>query len=296
MSAKFNEGLVERSYHAVWERHFSTLLSANGFETFVPGVEEVHVGFDLGFARNNSSYKFTGDQFFEWMKNRIAGTTSPDSAFLYAYFYQYKLTEKVGNLSKIKDKETRDTLIGAFGYVAGANSFRAKLDTRRNVYAKGTKIRPFSQHEALCRLARVKGADVSYCTPRFLESTGIPPEPKRKLTDLNVVPVINGTPELNDGKVHYLYYENLFGKNPTWCSAPLHATLRNDPPVPRLISPLNLLRMMKANFTGEDGPVEIDYSEIEITDVDLSKDRFLEYLHALPTCTRIVNFGLPDVR
>lgn len=291
MSAKFNEGLVERSYHSLWEECFTKLLAVDGYEVFVPGKEEVHVGFDLGFAKSNPVYKFTGDDFFEWMKQRIADTISSDSAFLYAYFYQYKLTNEVKNINKVKDAETRKALID-IGYQIGSKAFRSKLDTKRNIYANGKKTRPFSQHEALCRLAKIKHADVAYCTPRFLKSDGIPPLITRSLDDLNIIPVLYSTPELSDGKSHYLYYENLLGENPVWCSEPVRATLRNEIQTPKLISPLNFMKMMKANFIGGEGVFNTDFIDLDITDKDLSRDMFLEYLNALPDCTRIVRFDL----
>jgi len=108
MSAKYNEGLIERSYHTLWEAHFATQVGSN-YETFVPGKEEVHVGYDLGFAKSKRNYKFTGNQFFDWMKNRIANTSHGDSCFLYAYFYQYKVIENVASLSKIKSQAIHRT-------------------------------------------------------------------------------------------------------------------------------------------------------------------------------------------
>ncbi|SEJ91387.1 hypothetical protein [Pseudomonas sp. NFACC07-1] len=286
MSASFNEGLVERSYHAIWERHFARLHGRQVYETFVPGKEEVYVGFDLGFAGPDPAYKFGKCEFFEWIKWRIRNTGATDSAFLFAYFYQYKLISSV-NLSKLRVTSVKSGLITA-GYDPVGKPYRAKLDTVRKLYAKGTKQHQFSQHEALCRLSRVKDAEVFYCTPKFDESMGIPSETNRKLKDLTRTPVTLSTPDFAHSSPHHLFFEDVMGINPMWCSEPIAAEPGGEISAPALLTPEQFIKFVKANYMLDESGSKVDYNEIKITEKDLERNIFIKYLDALPDCGRIV--------
>lgn len=286
MSATFNEGLVERSYHTLYERHFAALHGQHHYETYVPGKEEVYVGFDLGFAAHDPLYDFRVGDFFEWIKRRIRSTTANDSVFLFAYFYQYKLISSV-NLARIKDANVRNGLIKA-GYKPNGKPYRAKLDTVRKMYAKGTLQHPYSQHEALCRLSRVKDAQVYYCTPKFDESMGIPKEPNRTLDDLVRTPVTALTPDFANSNPHHLFFEDLAGTNPMWCSDPTPAEFSGEIRAPALLKPEQFLKFMKTNYLLDESDEKVDYRETRISDEDLRQSVFMKYLRALPECGRIV--------
>lgn len=293
MSASFNEGLIERSYHALWERHFAA-KHTSGYEVFVPGKEEVHVGYDLGFAKSRRNFKFSTDQFFDWMKQRIASTSRADNAILFAYFYQYKVIKNVACLKRIHDKTIFNGLTTNFHYNAEAEAFRTEIDTVRNTYNKGKSKRPFSQHEALCRLSRIAGVEVAYCTPRFLESDGIKPEPQRSLADLTLTRVDSKTPIFKDKDTHYLYFQDLAGKNAAWCSEPVAADSAYEPQGPELMTARQLLGLMKANYLQGDEGERVSISTTEVGQDDLSREVFIMYLNALPTCARIML--IPDAR
>lgn len=285
MSATFNEGLVERSYHTLWEKHFAGMYGSQEYETFVPGKEEVHVGFDLGFAGPDPSFKFTKGEFFNWIKSRIKDTKASSSAFVFAYFYQYKLISPV-ILSRLRDPIVKAGLITS-GYPPTGVAYRAKLDTTRKKFANNTKQHDYSQHEALCRLSRVRDAEVFYCTPKFDESMGIPSEPTRSLNDLTRTPVTLNTPDFANSAPHHLYFEDVLGANPMWCSDPIPAENGGEIRAPALLTPEQFLKFMKANYLLDDSDRKIDYNEIKISDDDLNRKLFFDYINALPACGRI---------
>lgn len=287
MSATFNEGLIERSYHTLWEDHFASKLG-RGYEVYVPGKDEVHVGFDLGFALPRRKFKFTPDDFFKWIKDRVRDTSRGDNAFLYAYFYQYKIIINVPCLSRIKDKIAMAGLRTRYGYQPNGSPFRAKLDTQRNTYSKGNKRRPFSQHEALCRFSRIKGVEVAYCTPRFTQSHGIKPPINRSINDLKLTAVDHNTPVYKDNDTHYLYFIDINGNIPVWCSDPVPGISINKPHDIRLLTPTQLLKLIKTNYLLEDSAESVIFEEQEISEDDYERERFFEYMSALPSCTRIM--------
>lgn len=286
MSAFFNEGLVERSYHALYEQHFAARHKHREFVTFVPGKEEVFVGFDLGFAAPDPTFHLSNYEFFEWIKESVRSPRINNSAFLFAYFYQYKLISSV-SLSRLRDNTVRDGLIDA-GYNPYGHPYRAKLDTLRKSFANGTKQHPLSQHEALCRLSRIPGAEVYYCTPKFDEEMGIPREPDRTLNDLTRTPVTNNTPDFAESSPHHLYFEDAYGTNPMWCSKPVPAERSREITTPKLITPPQLLQLFKANYLVMENNIKLDFNDVELTDRDLREHVFLNYLDAMPDCTRII--------
>lgn len=292
MSARYSETLIANSYHVLWEQYYAKKYNSQKFEIYIPDSEEVHVGYDLGFARPLSKFKFKDDQFFEWIKNRISRTSSADSAFLMAYFYQYKILDFVTRLSLTRNKSTKAGLIQK-GYNASAPAFRVELYTKRKLYANGTKRRPFSQHDALCRLAKIKGADVFYCSPKFLKSTGIPPVSKRVLSDLNLVKVTHQVPTYRDQETHYIYFQTMMGDNAQWCSQPTPAYIPREINLPPLLTPKQLLQLMKANYLActNDEIDTIDFKELLITEDDLRRETFLSYLTMMPECTKFVAFS-----
>lgn len=284
MSAVFNEGLIERSYHTLWETRFTTRYGSR-YLVYVPGKDEVHVGFDLGFAQPLPKFKFTSDDFFDWMKSRIRNTSRRGNAFLFGYFYQYKVIQNVPCLYRIRDKVTLEGLTNNFGYQPNGSPYRAKLNTKRNTYAKGAKLRPFSQHEALCRLSKIKEVKVAYCTPKFLK---IKSQSKRSLSDLKLTAVDCKTPVYKDSDTHYLYFEDINGNNFAWCSDPIAGTSIDEPPNVRLLTPTQLFKLIKTNYLLEDDSESVDFEQQNVTEADLVRERFLEYMTALPSCTRIM--------
>lgn len=292
MSARYSEMLIANSYHTLWETHFAAFYKKKRFEVYIPNSEEVHVGYDLAFALPLNKYGFTGDDFFEWMKLRVRNTSAGDSAFLMAYFYQYKVLDYVPRLSSTRNKSTKEGLI-LKGYVASAPAYRIELYTERKLYAARTKRRPFSQHEALCRLAKVKGADVYYCAPKFLISNGIPHISTRSLNDLNLVQVTDQVPTYRDKETHYIYFQTITGANAQWCSRPIPAQISRERELPSLLTPKQLLQLMKANYLAhQDTEIDaIDFKELPITDEDLNMRTFYDYLVLMPECTRFVAFS-----
>lgn len=296
MSATYSERIIEQSYHTVWERHFSAIYGTTSFGTFVPGSEEVHTGFDLGFASWRREYKFTADKFFAWMKKRILNTAQADNAFLCAYFFQYKLLNKVSSLSRIQDIATKEGLVN-LGYNRKGPAFRAKLDTIRNTYANGTKRRPFSQHDALCRTAKIKGTQVYYCTPTFDETMGIPMVDVRAISDLNTTLVTETTPTFRDQKTHYLYMKDRHGTDTAWCSEPIPTKSNQDLDPPPLLSPRQLLQLMKAiyiSMNDEGGIGQLDFRDLALVPSDLEPESFRRYYNVLPRATKIIGMNKPD--
>lgn len=292
MSARYSETLIANSYHVLWEQDFAAKYKKSRFEVYIPDSEEVHVGYDLGFALPLRNFKFNGDQFFDWMKDRIIRTSSADSAFVMAYFYQYKILDYVARLSSTRNKSTKAGLI-LKGYAASDPAYRIELYTERKLYANRTRRRPFSQHEALCRLAKVKGTDVFYCAPRFLMPHGIPHVSKRSLSDLNLVQVTHQVPTYRDQETHYIYFQTITGANAQWCSRPIPAHISRERDLPPLLTPKQLLQLMKANYLSysNDEIAIIDFKELPITDEDLGREKFLSYLTMMPECTRFVVFS-----
>lgn len=289
MSARFSEILIANSYHTLWETHFANLYKKKPLAVYIPNSEEVHVGYDLAFALPLKNYKLNGDELFEWMKYRIRNTSAGDSAFLMAYFYQYKVLDHVPRLSSTRNKSTKEGLI-LKGYNANSYAYRVELYTERKLYYKKSKRRPFSQHEALCRLAKVKGTNVFYCAPKFLMPHGIPHISTRSLNDLNLVRVTDQVPTYRDQETHYIYFQTITGANAQWCSRPIPALVLRESEPPPLLTPKQLLQLMKANYLAyEDPDIEaIDFNELPITDEDLNRRKFLDYLALMPECTRIV--------
>jgi hypothetical protein len=290
MPAHFNESKLQNSYHSLWEGFYAAWHGLN-YEVYIPGKEEVFVGFDVGFSCSKAKYKLSSAEFFEWIKWKVKNQSSGDSAFLYAYFLQYKLLEEVNCLNDIKSSKTKIGLSTKFGYSLNAGAYRGKLDTVRKTYAKGTKKRQFSQHEALCRLASIREADVAYCFPRYTSSTPIPNIANRKLGDLMRVSVDKDTPRLRDTETHYLYFKSTNGTSPAWCSNPKLAYLENEPPKKQLFTPIQIFKLIKANYVAlqsKERRASISIEDIEIQDSDLELDRFMQYLNALPDCTRIM--------
>ncbi|BBP70041.1 hypothetical protein PHLH6_20450 [Pseudomonas sp. Seg1] len=257
---------------------------------YIPNAEEVHVGYDLGFALPLRNFNLNGDQFFEWMKDRISDTSSADSAFLMAYFYQYKVLDYVTRLSSTRNKSTKEGLV-LKGYIASAPAYRIELYTERKLYANRTRRRPFSQHEALCRLTKVKGTNIYYCAPKFLLSNGIPHVSTRSVNDLNLVQVTNQTSTYRDKETHYIYFQTISGANAQWCSLPTPAFVSRERDLPPLLTPKQLLQLMKANYLAYSDVETIDFKEVRITDDDLSRETFLGYLSMMPECTRFVAFA-----
>lgn len=292
MSARYNETLIANSYHHLWEQYFAKKYNKKNFEVYIPDSEEVHVGYDLGFALPRRSFKFNGDDFFEWMKDRISRTSSADSAFLIAYFYQYKILDCVTRLSLTRNKLTKEGLVKK-GYNASKPAYRVELYTQRKLYANGARRRPFSQHEALCRLAKVRDANVFYCSPKFLKSQGIPPVSKRVLSDLNLIQVTQQVPTYRDKKTHYIYFQTIAGDNAQWCSRPIAANVSREINLPPLLTPMQLLQFMKANYLAcnNDDTAIIEFKELPITDKDLHRETFLSYLTMMPECTKFVLFS-----
>lgn len=290
MSASFNEDVIANSYHVLWEEFFAQKHNKKRFETYIPYNEEVHVGYDLGFALPLRNYNFRDNDFFEWMKHRIRNTVNGDSAFLMAYFYQYKVLDFVNRLSTTRNKVTKTGLINR-GYAATGSAYRAKLYTERVLYSNKTKRRPFSQHEALCRLAKVKGAEVYYSTPKFLEHHGIPDISVRSLSDLTLTQVTDKTPTYRDSETHYLYFQTVNGDNAAWCSEPIAAEVPGERDLPPLLTPRQLFQLMKANYLAGQDVEFTSFKEISITEEDLSRETFYKYLHAMPECSRFVAFS-----
>lgn len=289
MSARFNEILIANSYHTLWEAHFAALYKKKRFAVYIPYTDEVHVGFDLGFAI--PSFNMDEDEFFDWMKDRVQNPSSSDSAFLMGYFYQYKILNYVPRLSTTRNKSTKEGLI-ARGYSSSSPAYRVELYTERKLYQNKTKRRPFSQHEALCRLAKVKGAEVFYCAPQFLMPHGIPDLSIRALTDLTLVQVTDKVPTYDDQETHYIYFQTITGANAQWCSRPIPAHVSRERDLPPLLTPKQLLQLMKANYMVRniDNIDPIDFKEVSITNGDLNRGTFLSYLRAMPECTRFVAF------
>lgn len=295
MSAHFNETLIANSYHVLWEQSFAKKYKARNFEVYIPGSEEVHVGYDLSFALPLRKFKFKDDDFFKWMKERISRTSSADSAFLMAYFYQYKILNYVTRLSSTRNKSTIEGLVRK-GYNESKPAFRVELYTQRKLYAKGAKRRPFSQHEALCRLAKVKGANVFYCIPKFLKTSGIPPVSIRSLSDLNLIQVTPKVPTYRDKETHYLYFQTIAGDNAQWCSRPIAANVVEEINLPPLLTPKQLLQFIKANYLActTDEVDNISFDELPITEEDLTRETFMRYMALLPKCTRLIAFSGVD--
>ncbi|MFP2485673.1 hypothetical protein [Enterobacter ludwigii] len=295
MSAHFNETLIANSYHVLWEQSFANIYKKKYFSVYIPDSEEVHVGYDLGFAIPLRKYNFKDDDFFKWMKERIKNTSFADSAFLMAYFYQYKVLDYVTRLSLTRNKITKNGLVKK-GYNLSQAVYRVELYTQRKLYAKGGKRRPFSQHEALCRLSKVRGANVYYCTPKYLKSSGIPPVSKRSLSDLNLIQVTPQIPTYRDKETHYIYFQTIVGDNAQWCSRPIAADVVREINPPPLLTPKQLLQFMKANYLAytNDGIDDISFEELSITDEDLTRETFMSYLALMPKCTRFVAFSGVD--
>ncbi|WP_306480725.1 hypothetical protein [Limnobacter sp.] len=286
MSATFSEKKLELEYYDLWKKHFFSCFKTNQFETFIPGREEVHVGFDLGFSAKNSKFKFTADDFFEWIKNRVQSPSRKESAFLFAYFYQYKLIEELEALSIIKDKALLAALTNSCGFKEAKPAYRAKLDTKPKQYDKGTKTRPYSQHEALFRLSKVPKASVAYCTPKFIKSDGFPVH--KKLSDLCLTAVEKNTPLLNDGQSHHLYFSDKPGTLRYWCSDPINApNLNNEYSQAMLMTPTELFRLLKFNYLAIEH-ADLNFETIEIDQSDMERRRFMQFFDALPSCTRLM--------
>ena len=294
MPAHFNESKLQSSYHALWEQFYARWHGAK-FDVYVPGKEEVYVGFDVGFARSRRNFKLTSYEFFEWMKWRVNNQSVSETAFLYAYFLQYKLLQEVALLKNVKCKTTKTQLVKSFGYSLDHGAFRAKLDTTRKPYAKGVKKHVFSQHEALCRLASIREADVAYCLPRYTSQAAIPSINSRSLTDLMRVQVSESTPRLRDQDSHYLYFKSTNGTSPAWCSDPVLASIDNEPVRRELLTPTQFLQLMKANYLVLNSDLANDLTtidKVEINYADLEFENFSLYFQALPSCTRLMAFRM----
>ena len=291
MPAHFNESKLQSSYHMLWEQFYAT-WHGNNYEVYVPSKEEVYVGFDVGFARPKRKYKFASEDFFKWIKWHVKNQSAAGAAFLFAYFLQYKLLQEVQTLKNIKCTSTKTKLATSFGYSLDHGAFRAKLDTVRKPYAKGTKKHHFSQHEALCRLASIKEADVAYCLPRYTSQSPIPDVSSRALSDLMRVSVNKFTPRLRDNDSHHLYLKSTNGTSPAWCSDPVAASIEEEPPKGRLLTPKQFLQLMKANYIALESDVDTSSSidDISIEDSDLIFENFNRYFEALPSCTRLMAF------
>lgn len=288
MGAAFNEKLIELEYFHLWKRAFMPKGKKILQAVFCPGKEEVHVGFDLGFAVSKQKFKFSDDQFFDWIKSKVRNPKLKNNAFISASFFQYKLLEKILNLGRIKDKNTSNYLIKTMSFPTKPG-FRAKLDTVPNKLKSGLS-RPISQHQALCRLARIKNVQVAYCLPNF-SAPPISPPHRISLSNLFLIKVEASTPVLRDSLPHYLYFRNNLGRQPIWCSTPTNATLV-DPVVPELISPLQFLRLMKANYLMDDGEGLVDLDQQQISEEDLLRKTFKQYLRHLPECTNLAIYGM----
>jgi hypothetical protein len=297
MSAAFNEKKLELEYYHLWLQQFSSKSKYRNMEVYCPGQDEVHVGFDLGFAVQTSPQRFTSDDFFDWIKGRVGNSSSDSTAFLAACFYQYKLLLEVPDLTKIRDKTLSADLLDRCAYPADVPVYRAKLDTIPKVFAKGKKVRPYSQHEALCRLATVPKASVAYCTPSFTRKDGFPKS--KSLSDLILTSVDSTTPKLDDGKPHYLYLTDKVGTRRHWCSEPFEAVaLRADEINLTMMTPTELFRLIKFNAyafdervdQGASGDLAASYEETRIEGRDLEREVFLSYMEALPALTRIIAF------
>ncbi|WP_374363393.1 hypothetical protein [Pseudoduganella danionis] len=284
MSATFSEKKLELEYYSLWQQHFKTKFKASSIETFIPGKEEVHVGFDIGIASQKSKYKFSADDFFEWTKDRVQNPSRNESAFLFAYFYQYKLIEKVAPLSSIKDKSLFSELISKCKFSAAQDAYRAKLDIKPKLYEKGKKTRPYGQHEALCRLSKIPRASVAYCTPKFVKADGFPSS--KKLDDLCLTKVDSKTPLLNDGKSHHLYFYDKLGTWRYWCSDPIEAIASSmEYSQELLMTPRDLFRLLKFNFLAQENS-QLDFESVQIDESDFERNRFMQFFEALPDCTR----------
>ncbi|OEZ58193.1 hypothetical protein [Duganella sp. HH105] len=284
MSATFSEKKLELEYYHLWQEHFKKTFKASAIATFIPGREEVHVGFDLGMAFQKSKYKFTADNFFEWIKDRVQNPSRRESAFLFAYFYQYKLLEKVAPFSSIKDKALFAVLTSKCKFTANQKAYRAKLDIKPKLYGKGTKTRPYGQHEALCRLSKIPRASVAYCTPKFVKADGFPSS--KNLNDLCLTKVDSKSPLLDDGKPHHLYFSDKSGRRRYWCSDPIEATASDKEYSQELLmTPMDLFRLMKFNFLSKEN-LDLDFDSVKVDESDFERKRFLQYFEALPDCTR----------
>lgn len=294
MSEKFHEDLVVKSYHHIWESHFNP--SKELYDVYAPPPnEEVFLGFDLGFARKKKRFSFGVGGAYKWLKDAVKNPYLRNNAFLYAYFYQYKLKEEVSDILRIKDKSTYSFLTGKLTYPLVGKTYRTLLDTTPNVTSKGV-VRRYSQHETLCRLVKVGCSEVAYCTPKFLEIPGIPQIAKRRLADLDLTLIDKDTPLLKDGAVHYLYFKTLTGTNPAWCSEPSSAKTRGPTEHPKMLSPINLLKLFKANYLLEEEGAAVHYEDQNLSSDDIAEDRIKLYMTALPSCARIISFPeIPDL-
>lgn len=284
MSAIFSEKKLELEYYDLWQQHFKKTFKARKIETFIPGKEEVHVGFDIGMASPKSKFKFTGDDFFEWIKGRVQNPSHKESAFLFAYFYQYKLLEKVTPFSSIRDKLLFAELTSKYKFTAKQDAYRAKLDIKPKIYGKGTKTRPYGQHAALCRLSKIPRAAVAYYTPKFLKADGFPSS--KSLNDLCLTKVDTKSPLLNDGKSHHIYFSDKIGTRRYWCSDPIEAAgSSKEYSQELLMTPMDLFRLLKFNFLAEENS-QLDFESVNIDEYDFERERFMQFFEALPDCTR----------
>ncbi|MCM2564949.1 hypothetical protein [Janthinobacterium kumbetense] len=286
MSATFSEKKLELEYYDLWKQHFLKNFKAATIETFIPGKEEVHVGFDLGFSAQKSKFKFTADDFFEWIKERVQNPSHKESILLFAYFYQYKLVEEVAKLSRIKDKHLLGYLAKNCNFKEEQPAYRAKLDIKPKPYDKGKKIRPYGQHEALVRLSKVPNASVAYCTPKFIKSDGYPS--RKHIDDLCLTKVDISSKIPNDGKTHHLYFSDKLGTLRYWCSDPIKASRLNmEYSREDLMTPKDLFLLLKFNFLSIENS-DLNFESIEINQSDFQRERFMQYFNALPSCTRLM--------
>jgi hypothetical protein len=81
--------------------------------------------------------------------------------------------------------------------------------------------RELSQHETLCRLASIQGAEVYYACPLLFDIDAIYDYPD--LDTLQIVDVRSAPPNLDDTDRHFITFQSATAAAPQWCSEPYPA-------------------------------------------------------------------------
>jgi len=197
MGEEVTEVLLELHYHRAIVDAFAAVFGARFLRMLKPSTQrEVWVGFDQGWVNTSVS---TAD-LYAALSNTISSGGTQSNAFHLGYFLQFKVVHTLARRSRLTPT----------GFVAPY--LRSELSVWRNPRTE------LSQHETLCRLASIQGAEVYYACPLLVDIDAIYEYPD--LNTLQIVDVRSAPPNIDDADRHFIAFQSATAVAPQWCSEP----------------------------------------------------------------------------
>lgn len=192
------ESLLEMHFHRAIIKEYEKRYGKKVLRLLKPSPQkEVWVGFDQGWTKST----LTEQELFNQLKNAISTKKASVPNLYLGEFLQFKVVQRITRKSKKMPT----------GFTTPY--FRSELSLKPN---KQTGI---SQHEALCRLSKVKGSSVYYACPMIFDQDQLWDKPDLKM--LRFVDIKTAPKGWITNESHHITFQDPMTSKPMWCSDPV---------------------------------------------------------------------------